>query len=131
MLTTTKYIWEITYLLPDLLFSLRKLSQEWGKLETQELHNCSQALRWYLNNLEFFFLFLLDEINLFDLWKKNQQRNDPCGGTAIKTIAESKLEKNSCLGKVWTHVPGSEASFGGFSWFKESDQITLSERQTL
>lgn len=63
--------------------------------------------------------------------KKNQQRNDPCGGTAIKTIAESKLEKNSCLGKVWTHMPGSEASFGGFSWFKESDQITLWERQTL
>lgn len=53
--------------------------------------------------------------------KKNQQRNDPCGGTTIKAIAESKLEENSCFSKVWTHMLGSEASFEGFSWFKESD----------
>ena len=44
------------------------------------------------------------------------------GGLQLKQlIAESKLEENSSFSKVWTHMLGSEASFGGFSWFKESD----------
>ena len=44
------------------------------------------------------------------------------GGLQLKQLQRvGKLEENSCFSKVWTHMLGSEASFGGFSWFKESD----------